>query len=108
MIMKPRPVHDAKGGASFQKAKGWGSIELTCLQHDVEVLTNPVVTFRFGVGSHSNPKKQQRYRGRVRHDFRDRRICGLEGRDEWWDFQRSVDKQTRSFVVCLEVFPSST
>jgi len=106
MILKPRAVHDAGGGASFKKALGWGSVGLKCLC-DVKDLINPVVTFRLGVGSHSNPKKQQRHRGPVRHDVRERPICGLEGRDEWWDFKRSVDKQTRTFVVCLEVFPSS-
>jgi len=106
LILKPRAVHEARGGASFKQAQGWGSIDLRCLS-DVKDLINPVVTFRLGVGSHSNPKKQQRYRGPVRHDFRDRPICGLEGREEWWDFQRSVDKQTRTFVVCLEVFPST-
>lgn len=81
-------------------------------QHRVEMFVrrghaHEPVTFRLGVGSHANPKKQQKYRGPVRHDFRERPICGLEGRDEWWDFQRSVDKPTESFVVCLEVFPSS-
>lgn len=105
MILKPRAVDDAFRGASFKKAQGWGSIELKC-RGDVDTLTNPVLTFRLGVGSHSNPKKQQRFRGPVTHDFRDRPICGLEGMNEWWDFQRSVDKQRQSFVVCLEVFPS--
>jgi len=107
MILKPRAVHDAKGGASFKKAQGWGSIDLKCLC-DVKDLTYPTVSFRLGVGNHSNPKKQQRYRGPVRHDFRERPICGLKGREVWWDFQRSVDKQTHTFVVCLEIFPSSS
>jgi len=40
MILKPRAVHDSKGGASFKKAQGWGSIELKCLC-DVDMLTNP-------------------------------------------------------------------
>mmetsp|Transcript_33645 Transcript_33645/g.80110 ORF Transcript_33645/g.80110 Transcript_33645/m.80110 type:complete len:448 (+) Transcript_33645:51-1394(+) len=99
MVIHPRKVEDARGGASFKKAQGKGTVQLRILSR-VEDSASAVVTFRLAVGSSS---KQSEPRGPVRHDFSERPICGLpEGRDEW-DFQKAVDKATQTFVVCLEV-----
>lgn len=105
--LKPKSVHDQKGGASFKRSQGKGAVEFRCLS-DVAALMNPVVTFRIGVGSGTDPRRQQRTRGPVQHDFRTRPICGLlDGKDEW-DFNRAVDKSTMTFVVVLEVFPGGS
>lgn len=105
--LKPRSFHDQKGGASFKRSQGKGFVEFRCLS-DVAALVNPVVTFRIGVGGGSDPRRQQRPRGPVRHDFRTRPICGLpDGKDEW-DFSRAVDKSTMTLVVVLEVFPGAS
>uniref|UniRef100_A0A7S4QBY3 Uncharacterized protein n=2 Tax=Alexandrium monilatum TaxID=311494 RepID=A0A7S4QBY3_9DINO len=100
MVIRPRKVEDARGGASFKKAQGKGIVQLRILSQ-VDSSTRAVVTFRLAVGSAA---RRSEPRGPVRHDFSERPICGLpEGRDEW-DFQKAVDKETQTFVVCLEVF----
>lgn len=99
MVIRPRKVEDARGGASFKKAQGKGTVQLRILSQ-VEAASTAVVRFRIAVGSSS---KHSEPRGPVRHDFSERPVCGLpEGRDEW-DFQKAVDKATQTFVVCLEV-----
>uniref|UniRef100_A0A7S0FRD3 Uncharacterized protein n=1 Tax=Pyrodinium bahamense TaxID=73915 RepID=A0A7S0FRD3_9DINO len=100
MVIHPKKVEDTRGGASFKKAQGRGTVQLRMLT-GADSSSNAVVTFRIAVGSATS--KQQHPRGPVRHDFSERPICGLpEGKDEW-DFQKSVDKATQTFVVCLEV-----
>jgi len=99
MVIHPRKVEDARGGASFKKAQGRGSVQLRILT-GVEASSKAVVTFRIAVGS---PLRQEKPRGPVRHDFAERPICGLPAGIEEWDFQKVIDKTTQTFVVCLEV-----
>jgi len=106
LLMKPKSFHNQRGGASFKKSQGKGTVQLVCLT-PVEDLVNPVITFRLAVGSGTDPRKQQRPRGPVQHDFRDRAICGLAESNDEWEFSRAVDKPTLSFVVCLELFPGA-
>merc|ERR1719210_698683 len=67
MIMRPKVMSDEKGGGSFKKARGRGTIKLRCL-NDVDTSVRPVVNFRIAVGS-GDPAKQAKPRGPVRHDF---------------------------------------
>jgi hypothetical protein len=102
MIIKPRVVHDAKDGRSFKKAKGKGIVQLRCLT-ECDANIQRLVTFRISVGNPSDAKKRLPPRGPVHHDFALRALCGLpEGQDEW-DFNRTVDRSTRTFVICLEI-----
>jgi len=107
MVIRPKVMSDSRGGASFKKAKGRGSVELRCLS-EVEPAVNPIVTFRLAIGSGADPEKREPPRGPVRHDFTQRAICGLpEGQAEW-DFSKAVDEDTLTFVVCLEILAGST
>jgi hypothetical protein len=99
LVIRPKKIEDARGGACFRKARGKGTVQLRILT-GVDETTSPTVTFRIAVGSQSH---RNRPRGPVKHNFADRPICGLpEGKDEW-DFQKTVDEATQTFVVCLEV-----
>jgi len=99
LVIRPRKVEDSRGGACFRKARGKGTVQLRILT-GVDETTSPIVTFRIAVGSQSH---RHRPRGPVKHNFADRPICGLpEGKDEW-DFTKTVDEATQTFVVCLEV-----
>lgn len=100
MVIRPKQVHDLRGGASFKKAKGKGSVELRCLEK-VEAAAAPIVTFRIAVGSGQSGGEPPR--GPVTHDFSDRAICGLAETEKEWDFSKHVDQETQTFVVVLEI-----
>jgi len=102
LVIRPKKIEDARGGACFRKARGKGTVQLRILS-SVDETTSPTVTFRIAVGSQSH---KHRPRGPVRHNFADKPICGLpEGKDEW-DFGKTVDEATQTFIVCLEVLSS--
>jgi len=102
MVMKPKEMEEGRGGASFRRAKGKGTVQLRIVANS-ETSSYPTVTFRLSVGSGGNSRRrQQRARGPVTHDFSERVMAGLQqGRDEW-DFRKAVDESTETFVVCLE------
>lgn len=100
MVIRPKCVHELRGGASFKKAKGKGTVEMRCLEK-VGASANPVVTFRIAVGSGSSSDEPPR--GPVRHDFSERAICGLPEAMKEWDFAKHVDPDDNTFVVCLEI-----
>lgn len=102
MVMRPKRVEDSRGGASFKKARGKGSVQLK-LVNKLEEAAHLSVMFRLAVGNPISWKRRERPRGPVRHDFFEKPICGLpEGRDEW-DFRKAVDDATQTFVVSLDV-----
>eukprot|EP00929_Paragymnodinium_shiwhaense_P092287 TRINITY_DN52162_c0_g1_i2.p1 TRINITY_DN52162_c0_g1~~TRINITY_DN52162_c0_g1_i2.p1 ORF type:complete len:473 (-),score=124.79 TRINITY_DN52162_c0_g1_i2:218-1636(-) len=102
IVLRPRITSDTKGGASFKAARGKGVVELRCLD-EVDASVNPLVTFQISIGSPADAKKQRPPRGPVVHNFADRSICGLEKGQDEWDFSKVVDKETKTFVVVLEV-----
>lgn len=107
ILIRPKVISSVRGGASFKKAKGKGSVELRCLD-EVTAAMNPVVTFRISVGSGTDPARQEPPRGPVRHDFTKKAICGLPAGEEEWDFSKAVDEATQTFVVCLEVLAGNS
>jgi len=103
IVIRPKVTTEARGGASFKKAKGKGSVEVRCLG-EVDPEVTPAVTFRIWIGSGgTEPVKREDARGPVKHNFADRTICGLPEGQEEWDFSRVVDDATKTFVVCLEI-----
>lgn len=99
MIMRPKAISSERGGSCFKRSRGRGTIELRCMAES-DVSERPVVSFRIGVGSKDKPDK---LRGPVRHDFSEKLICGLPDGQAIWDFSKSVDDVTQTFVVCLEI-----
>jgi len=106
ILIRPKVISSVRGGASFKKAKGKGSVELRCLD-EVAAFMNPVVTFRISVGSGTDPARQEPPRGPIKHDFTKKAICGLPPGQEEWDFSKAIDEATQTFVVCLEVLAGS-
>jgi len=104
MTVYPQAVSEGKGGASFKKAGGKGSIQLKCEGEDQQI--NPI-TFKLSIGSgrRENPLLEAS-RGPVTCDFAVKGTVGLPKADEVWDFPAVVDRQSQTFVITLEVLAS--
>lgn len=98
MMLYPKVVSDAKGGASFKKAKGRGYIQLKCEAELSEAASKAQVKFRIGVHG-------QEPRGPQSHNFAQSAVCGLPKEEEEWDFNEVVDKDSQTFQVFLEIVP---
>jgi len=102
MIVKPRVTSEAKGGASFAEAQGWGTVSLRCQD---TLADETLVPFRMDISRHATIGKSLTSRGPVMHDFAKQQISGLpKGEDEWL-FTQVVDKVTDTFYIVLEVLP---
>jgi len=100
LVIFPKPAAGARGGASFKKSKGWGSVQLKC-----EASSGfAIFQVSIGDGSGNFPKQP---RGPVRHNFADHSTCGLPKDLEQWDFGKAVSKATQTFAVCLDILPRS-
>lgn len=107
MVIRPKVTCNARGGASFKKAKGKGSVEVRCLG-EIDPSVNSCVTFRISLGGGKDSGSSEAPRGPVRHNFAEHTICGLpEGQDEW-DFSKAIDESSQAFVVCLEILSGNT
>lgn len=100
MMIYPKIVNDAKGGASFKKARGRGFVQLKCEAEMREDFAN--VSFRISIGSGPN---MQEPRGPVQHNFSGSAVGGLPREQEEWDFSNVVEQDSQTFVVCLEIMP---
>ncbi|CAK8998286.1 Uncharacterized protein SCF082_LOCUS5590 [Durusdinium trenchii] len=96
LVLVPKPNPDGKGGASFKKANGVGSVHLKC--EAAKGLVNFFVSI-----SNGRPDFKREPRGPVKHNFAELSTCGLRKGDEMWDFTKAVDKETQTFAVCLEI-----
>lgn len=117
VMIYPKMMHDQRGGSSFKKAKGKGTITLKC---EAELPQGtPPLKFRFAIAQGLNAHKSedpdqddlvglQDYRGPVRHNFADGAMCGLPKDLEEWDFNAVVDHDSQTFLVCLEVVGESS
>ncbi|CAE7775002.1 PUS7 [Symbiodinium pilosum] len=98
LCLRPLLTSESRGGASFRKAKGKGTVDLRCL-NEIEKKNSCAMTFRVAIGKGSESHKVSRT---MKHDFSEKPICQLEGEEEW-DFKTVVDEDTQTFVVVLEV-----
>ncbi|CAJ1454262.1 unnamed protein product [Effrenium voratum] len=99
MCLRPTVTSESRGGASFRKAKGKGTVDLRCL-NELDPARSCPMSFRIAVGKGSDAK---RISSTVRHDFSQRAICPLPDGEEEWDFKTVVDEDSQTFVVVLEV-----
>lgn len=96
IMLHSKSVSCTKGGCSFRKARGWGSVQLKC---EAEVLSGPApVSFRVQIGD-------QPARGPVCHDFAQSAVASFPKGQEQWDFRCGVEDGATSFLVLLEVTP---
>lgn len=96
LVLVPKPNPDGKGGASFKKANGVGSVHLKC--EAAKGLVNFFVSI-----SNGRPDFHREPRGPVKHNFAELSTCGLRKGEDMWDFTKAVDKETQTFAVCLEI-----
>merc|ERR1712039_416127 len=101
MKIRSKRVHESKGGASFKKAKGKGSVELRCLgkvDPGEDLTATCLITVSSGLSIGER-------RGPVNHNFADRAICGLAEaeEEEALDFSKHVNTETNTFEVVLEI-----
>jgi hypothetical protein len=101
LMIKPRVAGDRKGQAGFHKARGQGSVDLKFMEGAVSA---PKFGFRISVGSGAHAAAP---RGPVYHDFDTSTVCGLPKCEEDWDFRSAVDPASQTFLISLEVAPSS-
>lgn len=104
VVMYPTAVSDRKGGASFRKAKGKGSVHLKC-ESNIDQATGSVLEVYFLVKSvcEDDPDQETR-RGPVLHNFFESGFCSLPKHESEWDFQRATEaSSSESFVVLLEI-----
>merc|ERR1719264_718397 len=100
MILRSAVVDALRGGGSFKRAKGRGSVEVRCLEH-LDDADDQLVRFRLAVGAMHRWGEEAR--GPVAHRFSQRTFCSLPEEIREWDFCRHVDRETHTFDVCLEI-----
>jgi len=99
MCLRPLVTSESRGGSSFRKAKGKGTVDLRCL-NELDPKISCTMAFRVAVGKGSESHKVS---PTVRHDFSQKAICPLPETDEEWDFKTVVDEDSQTFVLVLEV-----
>jgi len=95
LMLKPKAMGDKKHQESFQKARGWGSIELKCVEG---ASLAPTLHFWMSVGGGS-------LRGPVMHDFSESTVSGLTKSEESFNFASAVDGKTSTFLISLQALP---
>jgi hypothetical protein len=97
LIITPKVPTDSKGGASFQKSKGWGTVQVKCeaaLSDDIAE-----VTYRIWVGSGQTLQHPQ---GPVCHNFAQNAFSELPKGQDQWNFNAAVDEKSSTFRVSFE------
>jgi len=108
IMLYPTVVSDRKGGASFKKAKGKGSVQIKC-ESPLDDVYDGIVTLRILVCGlqQVDSGAEEAPRGPVQHNFADSGVCSLPKDQEEWDFGKATDEETQNFVVLLEVLDPS-
>jgi len=102
MMILPKVSYYGKGGASFQKAKGKGLVQLKRWKSEDPAPEASHSALRFWI-SIGNAEK----RGPVEHNFTGRAVAGLPERDEVWDFSKAIEEASGTIVVKLDAIPSN-
>lgn len=98
-VVQFRLVLTPRESDSFCESGGVGKIELKC--EDAISASHAWVHFELAVGQGDRLLPS---RGLVCHDFAQSAVGGLKApADQWWDFQSSVDAESRAFVVTCSV-----
>jgi len=95
LIVKPKEISTARGGRSFKKSKGKGTIDVTCTdQHHGINMKFVVAVGKSGSSSFTDQSTA------IDHDFSSRHICSVPNE---FDFQAAVDETLQQFCVSLQV-----
>eukprot|EP00927_Polykrikos_kofoidii_P077127 TRINITY_DN74101_c0_g1_i1.p1 TRINITY_DN74101_c0_g1~~TRINITY_DN74101_c0_g1_i1.p1 ORF type:complete len:340 (-),score=83.21 TRINITY_DN74101_c0_g1_i1:125-1000(-) len=96
LVIYPKPIDNCKGGPSFKKSGGWGSVQLKC------EASQGVASFHLSI-TDGRPEFPRVPRGPVINDFAHHGTCGLPRDQEQWDFLKAVNESTQTFVVRLDL-----
>merc|ERR1712019_26870 len=99
-MIQPKVVDDKKGAGSFRIAGGKGYVELVCEGNLPDISQEVKYSITIGSG-----KKRQPLRGPITHNFAEMAVSKLPKGQALWDFNHAVDKDSSTFVVCLEILP---
>lgn len=94
MVVKPKEVSDGRGGRSFKKAKGKGTIEVLCADQRGISMKFVVAVGKSGASSFTEQSMP------IEHDFENKHICSIPNE---FDFQAAVDETLQQFCVSLQV-----
>lgn len=95
LMLKPKIMGDKKYQEGFQRARGYGSVELKCVEG---TSLAPTLRFWISVGDGSA-------RGPIMHDFSESTVSGLTKNEANFDFASAVDRASSMFSVFLEAYP---
>lgn len=97
MMILPKAMGVAKGGGSFQKAKGKGRMQLKCEDQLHDEATS-ILSFQFSIIDSRTEEATQC--APCTHNFAQKGVCDCE---EELEFRKITDESTKSCVVCLEI-----
>jgi hypothetical protein len=107
MIIHPKKCAESKGGESFKKSDGVGTVMLKC-EGDIARETVARVRFKIALGSgiaRASHKLVWRPKEWVHHDFARSALCGLPKSDcDFW-FASAQDDDSMTFNVHLDLQP---
>lgn len=107
MMVKAEVTGQERGGASFKKAKGRGSIHLKCESPQID--PDNEVAFKISVHAGSTSLEARPASMPVAHNFANNATAGLSAADQVWDFKELVKAAHAShFVVTLQIVPTAT
>jgi len=92
LMLKPKAMGDKKYQEGFQRARGWGSVELKCVEG---ASSAPMLRFWISVGD-------EKPRSSVTHDFSEIAVSGMAKSEESFHFASAVDKDSGLFLVSLQ------
>eukprot|EP00929_Paragymnodinium_shiwhaense_P101542 TRINITY_DN646_c0_g2_i1.p1 TRINITY_DN646_c0_g2~~TRINITY_DN646_c0_g2_i1.p1 ORF type:complete len:310 (-),score=52.13 TRINITY_DN646_c0_g2_i1:305-1234(-) len=93
VILTPKEVTLRKGGQSFKRSRGMGSIQLKCESAGDFA---EMAQVKFSVGRSLS-------RGPVLHDFGQSGVCSLKSEIDTWNFTQAVDEASQSFDIRIEI-----
>lgn len=93
LMLKPSCTGERKGQASWKRSQGIGCVEVKFLG---ESSSAPRMRCSISVG-------EQAPRGSFEHDFADNSVCMLPKEIGQWDFRASINPESSSFLVSLQV-----
>eukprot|EP00929_Paragymnodinium_shiwhaense_P096645 TRINITY_DN5829_c0_g1_i1.p1 TRINITY_DN5829_c0_g1~~TRINITY_DN5829_c0_g1_i1.p1 ORF type:complete len:303 (-),score=45.61 TRINITY_DN5829_c0_g1_i1:261-1169(-) len=93
VILTPKETVVKKGGPSFKRSKGHGTIQLKC--ESAGAFAKPV-EIKFAVG-------RSGLKGPVVHDFDNAGVCTLKRQKAHWNFSQAVDAPSQTFDIRIEI-----
>jgi len=101
LLVHAKAMNEGKGGTSFKKSSGRGSLQLKCESDLGEAACDLRLCFSVGAAEGSLLD----WRGPLTHDFSKGAVCGTPSCHEQWDFLAATDQDSMTFVICLDVVP---